>query len=80
MLRITGDPLLRAGTNIANRSRWPENPRALAGPLLRGLPAPPREAARAAQAIIKALRHRNVKDLAILSRDEYAARRPMALR
>jgi carbamoyl-phosphate synthase large subunit len=33
-----------------------------------------------AQAIIGALRHRKVKDLAILSWDEYAARRPMALR
>jgi len=33
-----------------------------------------------AQAIIEALRHRKVKDLAILSWDEYAARRPMALK
>jgi carbamoyl-phosphate synthase large subunit len=33
-----------------------------------------------AQAIIEALRHREVKDLAILSWDEYAARRPMALK
>src|SRR6516225_2275496 len=33
-----------------------------------------------AQAIIEALRHRKVKDLAILSWDEYAARRPVALK
>ena len=32
-----------------------------------------------AQAIIEALRHRKVKDLALLSWDEYAARRPVAL-
>ena len=33
-----------------------------------------------AQAIIEALRHRKVKNLAILSWDEYAARRPVALK
>jgi carbamoyl-phosphate synthase large subunit len=33
-----------------------------------------------AQAIIEALRHRKVEDLAILSWDEYAARRPVALK
>jgi carbamoylphosphate synthase large subunit len=33
-----------------------------------------------AQAIIEALRHRKVKDLAILSWDEYAARRPVTLK
>jgi carbamoyl-phosphate synthase large subunit len=33
-----------------------------------------------AQAIIEALRHRKVKDLAILSWDEYAARRPLVLK
>jgi carbamoyl-phosphate synthase large subunit len=33
-----------------------------------------------AQAIIEALRHRKVKDLAILSWDEYAARRPVSLK
>src|SRR5262249_13753400 len=33
-----------------------------------------------AQTIIEALRHRKVKDLAILSWDEYAARRPVALK
>ena len=33
-----------------------------------------------ARAIIEALRHRNVKDLAILSWDEYAARRPVTLK
>jgi carbamoyl-phosphate synthase large subunit len=32
------------------------------------------------QAIIEALRHRKVKDLALLSWDEYAARRPVALK
>jgi len=33
-----------------------------------------------ARAIIEALRHRKMKDLAILSWDEYAARRPVALK
>jgi carbamoyl-phosphate synthase large subunit len=33
-----------------------------------------------AKAIIETLRHRKVKDLAILSWDEYAARRPVALK
>jgi carbamoyl-phosphate synthase large subunit len=33
-----------------------------------------------AQSVIEALRHRKVKDLAILSWDEYAARRPVALK
>jgi carbamoyl-phosphate synthase large subunit len=33
-----------------------------------------------AQAIIEALRHRKVQDLAVLSWDEYAARRPVALK
>jgi carbamoyl-phosphate synthase large subunit len=33
-----------------------------------------------AQAIVEALRHRKVKDLSILSWDEYAARRPVALK